>query len=187
MSAFPTLIVGLGNPGSQYENTRHNIGFMLLDEIAQEASANWVFQNKFNSFVTKTLWNGHEIVLAKPQTYMNLSGHSVRQILSFYKLKETNLIVIFDDLDQAPGAVRMRVGGGHGGHNGIRSILEQTSSDRFVRIKIGIGKPLHKSATANWVLHKFSNEELNQLNNESFATAKKRLLESLDVIRKSSP
>ncbi|MES2615852.1 MAG: aminoacyl-tRNA hydrolase [Bdellovibrionota bacterium] len=171
------VIVGLGNPGKQYEDTRHNIGFMLIDEIAQEASASSAFQSKFNSFLVKTTWHGRDVILAKPQTFMNLSGESVRQILSYFKLTEQNLIVVFDDLDQAHGAVKMRIGGGHGGHNGIRSILEHTSNDKFCRVKIGIGKPLHKSATANWVLHKFSSEEYSLLKNESFPTAKNRILD----------
>jgi PTH1 family peptidyl-tRNA hydrolase len=177
------VIVGLGNPGKQYEGTRHNIGFMLVDEIAQEARASFAFQSKFNAFVVKTTWNNHEVILVKPQTFMNLSGESVRLILSYFKVTEENLIVVFDDLDQEHGAVKMRIGGGHGGHNGIRSILEHTSSDKFCRVKVGIGKPLHKSATANWVLHKFSTEEFNQLKDESFVTAKKRILDYIQHAR----
>jgi PTH1 family peptidyl-tRNA hydrolase len=176
------LIVGLGNPGTQYEDTRHNIGFMLLDEIAQEAGSSFVFQSKFNSFVVKTTWQGCDVILAKPQTYMNLSGSAVRLILSYYKLNEENLIVVFDDLDQAHGAVKMRVGGGHGGHNGIRSLLEHTASDKFCRVKIGIGKPTHKTATASWVLNRFSHAEDDVLKNDSFPTAKKRIQEKIKEI-----
>lgn len=171
------LIVGLGNPGKQYENTRHNVGFMVLNEIAEEAQSLFSFQSKFNAEVVKTVWQGRDVVLLKPLTYMNLSGESVRQALSYYKLPDENLIVVFDDLDQAHGAVKMRLGGGHGGHNGIRSILNHTSSDKFYRVKIGIGKPLHKSATANWVLHKFSGEEFDILKKESFLIAKNRIIE----------
>ncbi len=174
------VIVGLGNPGKQYEDTRHNIGFILIDEIASEANTSFTFQNKFNASIVKTKWQQHDVVLVKPQTYMNLSGESVRLILSYYKLTEQNLIIVFDDLDQSHGAVRMRHGGGHGGHNGIRSILENTATDKFYRVKIGIGKPVHKSATANWVLHKFSTEELDILKNESFITAKERIT---DIMR----
>ncbi len=108
---------------------------------------------------------------------ISLSGESVRLILAYFKVTEQNLIVVCDDLDQAHGAVKMRIGGGHGGHNGIRSILEHTDSDKFCRVKIGIGKPLHKSATASWVLHKFSSEEFSQLKSESFITAKTRILD----------
>lgn len=177
MSTLTFVIVGLGNPGQQYEDTRHNVGFMLVDEIAQEANASFAFQSKFNAFVVKTTWHGIDIILAKPQTYMNLSGESVRLILSYFKVTEQNLIVVSDDLDQAHGAVKMRIGGGHGGHNGIRSILEHTASDKFCRVKVGIGKPTHKGATANWVLHKFSNDELSSLQKESFLTAKNRILD----------
>jgi PTH1 family peptidyl-tRNA hydrolase len=174
------VVVGLGNPGKQYENTRHNVGFMLADEIASESKASFAFQSKFNSFVVKTNWQGCDVALVKPQTYMNLSGAPVRQILSYFKVPEEKLIVVFDDLDQSHGAVKMRLGGGHGGHNGVRSILEHTSSDKFYRVKIGIGKPLHKSATASWVLHPFSDQELDVLNKESFPTAKIRIL---DIMR----
>jgi PTH1 family peptidyl-tRNA hydrolase len=173
------LVVGLGNPGKQYENTRHNVGFMFLDSLAEEFHGSFVFQSKFNAFYTKISWHGLELILAKPQTFMNLSGHSVQQILSYFKLSEVKLIVIFDDLDQTPGAVKMRLGGGHGGHNGMRSILEHTQSDKFCRIKVGIGKPAHKGATANWVLHKFSSEEMSALNDESFAVVKERLWDYL--------
>lgn len=171
------IIVGLGNPGKQYDDTRHNIGFMLLDEIAQESNTSFSVQNKLNACVVKTTWQGYDVILAKPQTFMNLSGESVRLLLAYYKISEQNLIVVFDDLDQPPGAVKMRVGGGHGGHNGIRSILEHTATDKFCRVKIGIGKPVHKSATANWVLHKFSLEECTQLKSESFPLAKNRISE----------
>jgi PTH1 family peptidyl-tRNA hydrolase len=171
------VIVGLGNPGKQYEETRHNIGFMLLDEIAQEAKSNFSLQAKFNAMTCKIVWNGVDVILAKPQTFMNLSGESVRQILSYFKIPEKNLIVVFDDLDQAHGSVKMRVGGGHGGHNGIRSILEHTSSDKFCRVKVGIGKPIHKSATSSWVLHRFSTEEDELLKKDSFPTAKSRILD----------
>ena len=177
------VIVGLGNPGKQYEETRHNIGFMLIDEIAQEAQVSCAFQSKFNANLSKTKWFNHDVILVKPQTFMNLSGESVRLILAYFKITEQNLIVISDDLDQPHGAVRVRVGGGHGGHNGIRSLLEHMASDKFCRIKIGIGKPLHKSATADWVLHKFSDEEYLQLKKESFVTAKKRILDFIKSVQ----
>lgn len=173
------IIVGLGNPGKQYENTRHNIGFMLLDEIATQAQAHFSFHNKSNAFLAKTLWQSREVILVKPQTYMNLSGACVGHLLSYFKVPEKNLVVIFDDLDQSHGAVKMRIGGGHGGHNGVRSILEHTPSDKFYRIKIGIGKPIHKSATTSWVLNKFSADELKILETDSFPSALGRLLEIL--------
>jgi PTH1 family peptidyl-tRNA hydrolase len=177
------IIVGLGNPGSNYENTRHNIGFMLVDQIAAESGV-FLSQNRFGALTARTRWQGHDVFLIKPQEYMNLSGNSVQQALSFFKIDEEELIVIFDDLDQAPGAVKTRLGGGHGGHNGIRDILDKLSSDKFYRVKIGIGKPEHKGATANWVLGKFTNSETEFLEKESFPLAKTRLLETMKQILK---
>lgn len=172
------LIVGLGNPGTQYELTRHNVGFMFLDQLAESAGSQFS-QTKFNSLVTRVTWKGFDVLLMKPQTFMNLSGTSVLEAVQFYKLPPSNLIVVFDDLDQAAGAVRLRVGGGHGGHNGVRDILARWGQDSFYRIKIGIGKPEHKSATANYVLGKFSAAELDDILKNSFPIAQKRLEEIL--------
>lgn len=176
------VIVGLGNPGSQYEETRHNVGFMLLDDIASECSSGFT-QTRFQAQTLKARWQGHEVFLVKPQTFMNLSGASVSQILSYFKIPEKDLIVISDDLDQEFGAVRARFGGGHGGHNGIRDIIDKIPSDKFHRVKIGIGKPEHKSATADWVLHRFDAQELDFLKKDSFPKAKKRIL---DIIKHQS-
>lgn len=120
----------------------------------------------------------------KPQGYMNTSGNSVQQAISFFKIAEEELIVVFDDLDQAPGAVKTRIGGGHGGHNGVRDILDKTGLDKFYRVKIGIGKPEHKSATANWVLGKFTHPEIATLENESFPIAKNRILSTMKQVSK---
>lgn len=177
------IIVGLGNPGHKYENTRHNIGFMLVDQIASESGI-FLSQNRFNGLTARVNWQGFDILLVKPQNYMNLSGGSVQQASDFFKVSEENLIVVFDDLDQAPGAVRTRVGGGHGGHNGVRDILAKTSLEKFYRVKIGIGKPEHKSATANWVLSRFTKEELETLENESFPLAKNRIIEYMKQVSK---
>ncbi|BBH52215.1 aminoacyl-tRNA hydrolase [Fluviispira sanaruensis] len=177
------VIVGLGNPGNQYENTRHNIGFMLIDKIASEAGV-FLSQNRFGAQTARAKWEGYDVFLVKPQSYMNLSGDSVQQVLSFFKLSEQELIVVFDDLDQAHGAVKTRLGGGHGGHNGIRDILAKTSEDKFYRVKIGIGKPEHKSATANWVLGKFTQQEINSLEQDSFPLAKSRIVDILRQLTK---
>lgn len=176
------VLVGLGNPGSQYDETRHNVGFMLLDDIAAECSSGFT-QTRFQAHTLKTRWQGHEVFLVKPHTFMNLSGTSVAQILSYFKIPEKDLIVISDDLDQEFGAVRARFGGGHGGHNGIRDIIDKIPSDKFHRIKIGIGKPEHKAATADWVLHRFDAQELDFLKKDSFPKAKKRIL---DIIKHQS-
>lgn len=172
------LIVGLGNPGTQYELTRHNVGFMFLDQLADSAGQQFT-QSKFNSHVTRISWKGHDLLLMKPQTFMNLSGGSVLEAVQFYKLSPKDVVVVFDDLDQASGAVRLRVGGGHGGHNGVRDILARWGQDGFFRLKIGIGKPEHKSATANYVLGKFSGPELDEITRNSFEVAKTRLEEIL--------
>ncbi|NBO37277.1 aminoacyl-tRNA hydrolase [bacterium] len=172
------LVVGLGNPGTQYELTRHNVGFMFLDELAESAGVHFS-QTKFSAHICKIRWRGFELLLLKPQTFMNLSGGSVLEAVQFYKLNPKDVIVVFDDLDQAPGAVRLRVGGGHGGHNGVRDILARWGQDAFFRLKIGIGKPEHKSATANWVLAKFNTNELDELRKVTFNTACTRLEEIL--------
>ena len=169
------LIVGLGNPGPQYEGTRHNIGFHFVDSLAQEAGislANLRFQGMFG----KGKFEGCDVVLLKPLTYMNLSGTSVREALAFFKIPPDRMIVVFDDLDQDTACVRMRTGGGHGGHNGVRDILAKLGTESFHRLKIGIGKPVHKSATANWVLGRFSDDELAKIKNESFSEGKNRLV-----------
>lgn len=167
------LIVGLGNPGSQYEATRHNIGFLFIDELAAQLQA-LPAQSRFQGLVQKANWGTVSLQLLKPLTFMNLSGRSVRECATFFKIPAENIIVIFDDLDQAPGAVRMRFGGGHGGHNGMRSLMAELGTDKFHRIKVGIGKPEHKSATTGWVLGKLTPEETAQLN-ESFATVRERI------------
>ncbi|APJ02994.1 aminoacyl-tRNA hydrolase [Silvanigrella aquatica] len=177
------ILVGLGNPGHNYENTRHNIGFMLIDQIASESGV-FLSQNRFGALTARANWQGHDVFLMKPQGYMNVSGNSVQQATQFFKINEEELIVLFDDLDQAPGAVKTRVGGGHGGHNGIRDILDKTSFEKFYRVKVGIGKPDHKSATANWVLGKFTQQELDSLEKESFPVAKNRILEILKQLSK---
>lgn len=168
-------LVGLGNPDAKYQLTRHNMGFLLIDAISERFEIP-VSQSKFHALTGRGLIHGHEVVLIKPQTYMNLSGKSVLAALNFFKIPEKNLLVIFDDLDLPQGEVKTRFGGGHGGHNGVRSILEVLPTDKFFRIKIGIGKPEHKSATAGWVLQNLSAHELEELKAHSFPLALKRIL-----------
>lgn len=175
------MIVGLGNPGTQYELTRHNVGFMFLENLAESVGAQFS-QTKFNSLVCRINWKGFDLLLLKPQTFMNLSGSSLLQAVQFYKLSPSDVTVVFDDLDQASGAVRIRVGGGHGGHNGVRDILSSWGQDSFFRLKIGIGKPEHKSATAQYVLGKFSSTELSEIVGASFDVAKSRLE---DILKRS--
>lgn len=133
-------IVGLGNPGKKYDKTRHNAGFMVLDEWAERN--NWSFsQKKFNGLYTMERIDGEKVVLLKPQTYMNLSGESLRPLMDYYDLDVEDILVIYDDLDLPPGKIRLRKKGGHGGHNGIRSIIDHLGTKEFKRLRVGVGRP----------------------------------------------
>jgi PTH1 family peptidyl-tRNA hydrolase len=152
------LIAGLGNPGEKYKLTRHNIGFLVIDEIAKNLTLKTTINNP--NFKAEALKSSN-IILAKPQTYMNLSGESVLPIADYYNIPNENIIVVHDDLDLAFGVVKFKIGGGHGGHNGLKSIDANLGKD-YIRVRIGIGKPENKDV-ANYVLSDFSKEELNQL------------------------
>ena len=152
------LVIGLGNPGKRYESTRHNIGFMVVEKLA----AGWKIELKQKSF--KALWGkgtiaGNNILLAKPQTFMNLSGTAVRQLQSFFKMDISNLIVIHDDLDLPFGSVRLKAGGGTAGHKGLASIESNLGTSDFIRVRLGIGKPVDKSRIEGYVLEPFRKEE----------------------------
>jgi PTH1 family peptidyl-tRNA hydrolase len=152
------LIFGLGNPGSRYQFTRHNIGFMVLEKIA----AQWEVELKQKSF--DALWNrgkiaGKNVLLAMPQTYMNLSGNAVRELLAYFKVDKSNLIVVHDDLDLRFGTVRLKNGGGDAGHKGLKSITTCLGSADYMRVRIGIGKPSDKSRVEDYVLERFRSEE----------------------------
>ena len=179
------LIVGLGNPGPKYTNTRHNAGFLFLDTLLSEAGAN-AANSKFHSLYGRGKWNGFDCVFLYPQTFMNVSGTAVLEASQFFKVPPERIVVVCDDLDQDPGAVRMRVGGGHGGNNGLRDILAKCPWDNFHRVKIGIGKPLHKTQTADWVLTPFTSEEWEKLKQETFPLARERLLQTLKQESKKS-
>ena len=152
------LIVGLGNPGKRYEKTRHNIGFMVLEKLA----ARWEIelkQKSFNALWGKGMANGNTVLLAEPQTFMNLSGTAVRQLQSFFKTDISNLIVIHDDLDLPFGSIRMKAGGGTAGHKGLSSIESNLGNSGFIRVRLGIGKPVDKSRIEGYVLEPFRKEE----------------------------
>jgi len=152
------LIVGLGNPGKRYEKTRHNIGFMVLEKLA----ARWEIelkQKSFNALWGKGMANGNTVLLAEPQTFMNLSGTAVRQLQSFFKTDISNLIVIHDDLDLPFGSIRLKVGGGTAGHKGLASIESNLGTAGFMRVRLGIGKPVDKSRIEGYVLEPFRKEE----------------------------
>ncbi|CAM3803965.1 aminoacyl-tRNA hydrolase [Arcobacter cloacae] len=152
------LIVGLGNIGDKYQFTRHNIGFMVIDEITKNLSTSNINNPNFQSTLLKSGYN----LFSKPTTYMNNSGVAVHSIKEYYKIDLENIIVIHDDLDLPFGAVKFKIGGGHGGHNGLRSLDSHIGKD-YIRVRIGIGKPKEKLDVANYVLSNFSKEEMNQL------------------------
>ncbi len=148
------LVVGLGNPGPTYAHNRHNIGFMVCDQLAGGAG-DW--REKFNGHWTRLTLGGQDTLLLKPQTYMNRSGTSVAAAATFYKVPPAEVIVVHDELDLPFGAVRVKVGGGHAGHNGLRSIFEHFGKD-FIRVRCGIGRPVH-GEVADFVLGDFRGEE----------------------------
>lgn len=153
------LIVGLGNPGSQYEKTRHNMGFRALDLLAKDLGCK-VDRAKFRALTGQAVFDGRKLLLLKPQTFMNASGDSVREAAAFYKLPPERVIVLFDDISLAPGRLRVRGSGSAGGHNGIKSIIAQLGSQAFPRVKIGVGaKPHPDYDLADWVLSGFSAQE----------------------------
>lgn len=152
------LIVGLGNPGKRYEPTRHNIGFMVLEKLAAQLEIQ-LKQKSFNALWGKGTLTGNNILLAEPQTFMNLSGTAVRQLRSFFKTDISNLIVIHDDLDLPFGAIRLKEGGGTAGHKGLASIEYNLGTSDFMRVRLGIGKPVDKSRIEGYVLEPFRKEE----------------------------
>lgn len=153
------LIVGLGNPGKKYEKTRHNIGFLVIDELAKRFNVD-ISENKFKSHYATVHHNGEKIFLMKPQTFMNLSGESVRPFIDYYKIDIDDIIVIYDDLDLPAGKIRLREKGGHGGHNGIRSLIDHLGTKEFKKIRIGIGRPEGPMSIVDYVLQDFSKKEM---------------------------
>lgn len=150
------LVVGLGNPGSQYEATRHNVGFRAVDALAKEAGVK-IDRAKFQALTAQATVGGVRVLLMKPQTYMNLSGVAVKQAADFYKVPPERVLVLFDDIDLDVGRLRIRAKGSAGGHNGIKSIISSLGSQDFPRIKIGVGaKPHPDYDLADWVLSRFT-------------------------------
>ena len=153
------LIVGLGNPGSEYEKTRHNCGFRAIDILAQKLSCK-IDKGKFQGLFGQIVYEGAKLYLLKPQTYMNLSGRSVLQLSAYFNIPPQRIIVLFDDISLPPGRLRIRADGSAGGHNGIKSIIAELGSQDFPRIKIGVGgKPDPNADLADWVLSGFSSAE----------------------------
>ena len=157
------LVVGLGNPGKQYEMTRHNIGFEVLDYISKEYTIK-INKIKHKGLLGEGVIQGERILFLKPQTYMNLSGESVREVACFYKIPVENIIIIYDDISLPTGSVRIRKKGSAGGHNGIKSIIYQLASDDFPRIKLGVGAPRHADYDLkDYVLGHFAKEEADDI------------------------
>lgn len=157
------MVVGLGNPGRDYEFTRHNAGFLTLDHIAVEENAD-IKKLKYKALIGDTVISGHRCLLVKPQTFMNNSGEAVREISQFYKIPPEKIIVIFDDISLPCGKLRIRRKGTDGGHNGIKSIIYHLNSDNFPRIKVGVGaKPHPDYNLADWVLSTFKKDEMEEL------------------------
>jgi PTH1 family peptidyl-tRNA hydrolase len=158
------LIAGLGNPGREHEANRHNVGFMVADLLRE--SAGWpTFKRKFSALWTRGEFGGQPVALVKPQAYMNLSGQSVRAAADFLKVSSSDIVVIHDELDLSWKDVRVKVGGGHAGHNGLRSIIEHLGTSGFVRVRVGIGKapPGFAGSGADWVLSNFGAVEREEL------------------------
>lgn len=155
------LVVGLGNKGREYENTRHNMGFMLIDRYLQYKNITDKFKEKFNAIYIETTINNEKVIFIKPMTYMNNSGIAVRAFVDFYKLNSEDILVISDDLDLDLGKFRLRRNGSSGGHNGLKSIISHLGTDNFKRLRIGISND--EDDVINYVLSKFSKKELNEI------------------------
>lgn len=171
-------IIGLGNPGKNYEQTRHNIGFMVVDEVSKRLQIP-VSTNKFRALYGEGMFNGERVVLLKPQTYMNLSGESVKALVDWYKLNLEDFIIVYDDLDLPLGQIRLRLKGSAGGHNGVKSLIAHLHTDEIRRIKVGIGRPPAGWAVADYVLSKFTINEMDVLN-DTIARAADAALAWLD-------
>lgn len=152
------IVVGLGNPGKNYEYTRHNVGFLAIDKLAEKFNVS-VKKIKFKGLYEEIRIKNEKVILLKPQTYMNNSGESVRELMNFYKVEPENVIVIVDDIDIAPFTLKIKKSGSAGTHNGLKSIIYQIQSDKFPRVKIGVGNNEHKIDLADYVLGGFSKSD----------------------------
>lgn len=156
------LIVGLGNPGSQYDRTRHNIGFEVIDQLADRFNVQ-LNESKYKGLYSVMHKGNQKVILLKPLTYMNLSGDCIRPLMDYYKVPIENVVVIYDDLDLPVGRIRLRQKGSAGGHNGIKSIIQHLGTEKFNRIRIGINRPPEGMKVPNYVLGKFSKEDWHEM------------------------
>ena len=171
------LIVGLGNPEEDYSKTRHNMGFNVINKIAEEFKIE-INKKKFDGLVGEGIINAQKIILLKPQTYMNLSGKSIIQAVNYYKIPIDNICVIYDDIDTDMGKIRIRKKGSAGSHNGMKSVVQELQTEDFARIRIGIGKPKYKGDMINYVLGAIPEEEVEILDEET-TNAKEAVIEIL--------
>ncbi|MFC4891583.1 aminoacyl-tRNA hydrolase [Pseudofrancisella aestuarii] len=158
------MIVGLGNIGKEYEDTRHNVGEWFISKIAQQNNESFSLNSKLNAYISKVNIHGKNVIFAFPNTYMNNSGLAVIKVANFYKISPDEILIAHDELDINPGDIRLKKGGGHGGHNGLRSIHQHLGTDDYTRLRIGIGHPGHKNKVANYVLSNPSIEQEKQIN-----------------------
>ena len=152
------VIAGLGNPGREYEGTRHNVGFMTLDALADKYNID-VREKAFKGLIGKGVIEGNKVILVKPQTYMNLSGECIRQVMDYYKVDPSEFIVIYDDISLVPGGIRIRKKGSAGGHNGIKNIIAHLGTQEFPRVRIGVGEKPARMDLADYVLGHFTDED----------------------------
>jgi PTH1 family peptidyl-tRNA hydrolase len=164
------LIVGLGNPGRQYRLSRHNAGFLILDQLALERDIS-INQTLFDAHIGKGKIDGDVIILAKPQTFMNLSGIAIRKLTDYFRIALEDVIVAHDDLDLPFQSIRLKAGGGHGGHKGLVSLIDHLGGQDFIRVRFGIGKPARKTMVEGYVLEHFSKEEMDCLSELTTAAA----------------
>ncbi len=157
------LIVGLGNPGQNYEKTRHNVGFLFLDELIRDAANTWSMQSKFEGLFSEVVIAGTRVMLLKPTTFMNRSGQSVAKIAKYYKIESEEILVVHDELDFNPGIIKLKKGGGHAGHNGLRDIILHLNSKEFYRLRVGIGRPAIGKIVADFVLSAPSKAEFTEI------------------------
>lgn len=176
------LLVGLGNPGTQYENTRHNVGFLVADELAERQNAP-IQRLKFKALTNLLSISGEKVLVMKPVTYMNLSGEAVRQAVDFYKIPPERVLVVSDDTALAVGRLRIRKGGSAGGHNGLKNIIQHLGTDQFPRVRVGVGEKPHPDYDmADWVLGKFQGEDKKVIDG-----AVKRAADAVECLLKEGP
>ena len=168
------LIVGLGNPGSQYEKTRHNAGFLFLDRLVSACSGDWSNEAKFQGLVANCIFGAHKVILLKPQTFMNRSGMSVGSLVRYYKINTEEILVVHDELDLGAGVCKLKKADGHAGHNGLRDIIASLSEKDFYRLRVGIGRPASGKNVADFVLSNLSKQESASME-ESFGLAEAQI------------